>query len=508
MSRFNQSKHFDELHMSGDYAGLSDMMDPMEAMKQVKDERQFEQESVSAMKQIPVITPPSTSSDPSIDYFPTPAHPKIPMDLSTLSQLPVPTHAIGGTEKGSVVPVPHLPAGLKPPAPLSRPILPPRRLSLPADPRFDILETPITHEEWSTFLDSFAAKLTGDNLFRLPHLVERLNIQDKEIVGLRMIIKNWEWFGDRTIRSMTILQEEKKKEKDVDEILQNLVSETVDPSNPNQLRYINKIAMDNANLHDEVTRLRKGRNTSTQLQQQVNDLEQKLIDKDQEHKAARSRIGRQNQSRNALKGNEYKALLKELQNIIDEQEGEKKSLRLLLELRDSVILDLDRRNSDLERQVQVRDEAIMQLREEKAANDKAELKYRQAEVDLEKERHAHKKTVEEAVVALDKQGLQEELNIANAKIASLFEMIEKTKTAAQTAVRNSEDYQKFLMKYNSMTTDFNALRDDHKRLESQLADETKSRAAEKTKLERENANLKNQVKTLKENKKLEKMIEK
>ena len=57
---------------------------------------------------------------------------------------------------------------------------------------------------------------------------------------------------------------------------------------------------------------------------------------------------------------------------------------------------------------------------------------------------------------------------------------------------------------NIIKTEFNALTEKHKWLQGQLDAETKSRAAEKTKLERENANLKNQVKVMKENKQGEK----
>ncbi|KAH7395556.1 hypothetical protein BKA64DRAFT_708949 [Cadophora sp. MPI-SDFR-AT-0126] len=519
--------------MSGDYPAMTGIMDPIEAMKQANDKFQlpnqegpketltYEQGSSSAMTQTPLLTRPSTSSGPSAGYFPIPANSTTPMDLSTLSKLRTPSHAIGGTEKGSTPCMPPLPAEYKPPSPLSRPRHFPRRLSVPAGARFDIPETPTTPEEYNIMLNSFSANLTGDNMFRFAHLVEILNTQDVEIQRLMKIHQDWDLAAVEIASKYEILQKEHEKEKVFNKILQNAVSETVDPSRPEQVRYINGIAEENANLRAEIEELRRhnlrltGENTvfridNTEMHRRIQSHEEEMAKLIENHRLAQARVGRKNQSARAKAENRKNAQLEKLGEQISDLNENIKSLESQIKDKDQEITDLKTENSSLETQLGVATEAATDL--------KADLTRNAVETgNAEEMKKEHEKKVKELQTLLNtqenqiffiqgqltaSQTLQEALNTAIATVASLELALAK----AQTAVHNSEQYRKLSTKYSSIKTDLSDLTIKHKNVVEKSTADCKRFEVLKKQLQMDNANLKNQVNTLNKNKSKEKNL--
>ena len=261
-----------------------------------------------------------------------------------------------------------------------------------------------------------------------------------------------------------------------------------------------------------------------------------------EKEAARLRerlggFGSRAQSEKQLMKNALDAQIRELQRDADRYKGERDearverdtakndrdSARLMCGLQKFETPRLERDNRELKEQLKARDEAILKLKEEKTASDEVESTLRSVESKLEKKSEEYEKAIRQADEQLSRKSeeietfqtqltdthcLKKELDTASTQIASLQQSVAETEARAQTSVRDSEAFQSLLMKFNIVKTDLNALTEKYKRLQGQLDGEIKSRTTEKTKLGRENANLKNQVKVLKENKKNEKIEEK
>ena len=244
-------------------------------------------------------------------------------------------------------------------------------------------------------------------------------------------------------------------------------------------------------------------------------------------------VGSNAQSEKQKMKNMFEAQLRDLQRVANGFEGERDSARgerdsarndrdsarLLCGLQKSEIARLERDKLELKDQVKARDNAIQQLKEEKVASEGVKEKLQNAEAKLKKESDEHEKALQQADAELSRKSeeieslqaqvaashnLEGDLDSTNAQVASLQQLVAETEARAQTNIRDSEAYQNLLSKFNIIKTEFNALTEKHKWLQGQLDAATKSRAAEKTKLERENANLKNQVKVMKENKQGEK----
>ena len=183
--------------MERDHAAMSDIMDPSGVSKHSKEvnkstcQKQSEQLSIQddvlaqATTQIPAFTSPSSAPGPSTDtiqWWPTKPHPKVKMDISRLSKLDNYTKVIAGREKGYH---PHIsaprPSTPEPPSTLSRPLILSRRRSLPADVRLDVLKAPTTFDEWVALIIPLTEGQTGDNIFRLAHLLKNKWDQDQWI---------------------------------------------------------------------------------------------------------------------------------------------------------------------------------------------------------------------------------------------------------------------------------------------------------------------------------------
>jgi len=194
----NHSIHVDEVPMERDNAALSDIMDPSGVSKHSKDinkstsQEQSEQSSLrnevsaQATTQIPANTSPSSSPDPSSDtiqWWPTKSHPKVKMDIFSLSKLEPYTKIIAGREKGChTTHIPgHRPSTPEPPSTLSKPLILSRRRSLPADVCLDVLKTPETFDEWAALIIALTDGQTGDNIFRMTHLLKKTWDQDEWI---------------------------------------------------------------------------------------------------------------------------------------------------------------------------------------------------------------------------------------------------------------------------------------------------------------------------------------
>lgn len=261
-----------------------------------------------------------------------------------------------------------------------------------------------------------------------------------------------------------------------------------------------------------------------------------------EKEAARLRerlggFGSRAQSEKQLMKNVLDAQIRELQRDVDRYRGERDeargerdrarndrdSARLMCGLQKFEIPRLERENRELKEQLKARDEAILKLKEEKTASDEVESTLRNVESKLEKKSEECEKAIRQADEQLSRKSqeieslqtqltatrcLKEDLDTASTQIASLQQSVAETEARAQTSVRDSEAYQSLLSKFNLVKTDLNAMTEKYRRLQGQLDGEIKGRAAEKSKLERDNSNLKNQVKVLKENKKSEKIKEK
>lgn len=243
--------------MERDHAAMSDIMDPSGVSKHSKDinkstyqeqsEKLSIQDEVSAQAttQIPADTASSSASDPSSDtiqWWPTKSHPKVKMDISSLSKLENYTRIIAGREKGCHAHISaRRPSTPEPPSTLSKPLILSRRRSLPADVRLDVLKAPTTFDEWVALIIPLTEGQTGDNIFRLAHLLknkwdqdqwityftERKKFIEKAIKEAQAVLAAWKTVRPEWEAAFAGWEEREKYYKRQVEVLQALVSTSI-----------------------------------------------------------------------------------------------------------------------------------------------------------------------------------------------------------------------------------------------------------------------------------------
>ncbi|KAK0101703.1 hypothetical protein ONS95_006858 [Cadophora gregata] len=451
--------------------------------------------------------PPSFHTGPSAHYIPTPAERATPMDRTTLDKLPNATRAICGAEKGSTVLLPPLKAPTKPSTPLKGPIPMPRRMSLPADARFDVLKEPTNFKELHGIVNKLAANLTGDNLFRLAHLLKKLNEQDMDNAALFKLHDEWEKYAERAIAETTKIVKDKDDQVRHAQlqttVLQNSVAgDIVNPNKPWQRKEIFDAVAQNATL---VVENEKYRRRIHQLEDEVQQLrdENESMRQQQERSVAadmeaRARIGRQNQSRLAKQQNTNAAEQRKLNDRIAELEGQNQALS-------SHVTETQSQNNDLKGQLDGERVAAKQLQEDnenlaKAYHEKEQALEKKIE-DLESTTNEQKTTISSLRDEVELSSsrtlqLQKELDTATALIASLETTLEQTKAEVEKSVTDSKQYKELQRRYSDTRTDHNDLKQKHQNIKSELTSERKKFEAKKKDLERKNKNLSNQVKTL------------